>query len=120
MRITAPIIRSKRLCQKTANPDEQEIWALGGFDTQAGEYIVKVVSKKQTALPVTINFEGVKKLGEIAKVTTLWHSDPTAENSLDNPNEVVPQITELPVKGVGLACTLKPNSLTVIRIKAMK
>jgi hypothetical protein len=31
-------------------PDEQEIWALASFDTQDGEYIVKVVSQKQTAL----------------------------------------------------------------------
>ncbi len=105
---------------KVANPNEQEIWALAGFDAQAGEYIVKVVSKKQTALPVTINFEGVKKLGKIAKVTTLWHTDSAAENSLDNPNEIIPQTTEFQVKEIRFDCTLKPNSLTIIRIEAVK
>jgi len=105
---------------KVANPEDQEIWALAGFDTQAGEYIVKVVNRKQIAYPVIINFEGIKKLGNSAKVTMLWHSNPDAENSLDNPNEVVPQISEFPVKGVSLDYTLRPNSLTVIRIKATK
>jgi alpha-N-arabinofuranosidase len=105
---------------KVANPNEQEIWALAGFDAQAGEYIVKVVSKKQTALPVTINFEGVKKLGKKAKVTTLWHTDSAAENSLDNPNEIIPQTTEFQVKDIRIDYTLKPNSLTIIRIEAVK
>jgi alpha-L-arabinofuranosidase len=105
---------------KVANPEDQEIWALAGFDMQAGEYILKMVSSKKTELPVTLNFEGLKKLGKMAKVTTLWHTDPTAENSLDNPNEVVPQISEFPVKGVSIDYTLKPNSLTIIRIEAVK
>jgi alpha-N-arabinofuranosidase len=105
---------------KVANPEDQEIWALAGFDKQAGEYIVKVVSRKQIEFPVKLNFEGIEKLGKMAKVTTLWNSNPDAENSLDNPNEVVPQISEFPFKGVSLDYSLKPNSLTVIRIKAIK
>ena len=104
---------------KVTNPDEQEMWALAGFDTQTGEYIVKLVSRKQTALPVTINFEGIKKLGKIAKVTTLWHTDPAAENSLDNPREIIPQTTEFQVKDIRINYTLKPNSLTIIRIEAV-
>jgi alpha-L-arabinofuranosidase len=99
---------------------DQELWALAGFDIQAGEYIVKVVNRKPAALSVSLNFEGIKKLGKTAKVNTLWHTDPTAENSLDTPNEVVPQITEFPVKGVSIDYTLRPNSLTVIRIEALK
>ena len=104
---------------RAANLNDQEIWALAGFDMQRGEYIVKVVSKKQTEMSVTLKFEGVIKLGKTAKVITLWHSDPDAENSLDNPNEVVPQISEFPVKGMVIDYTLRTNSLTVIRIKAL-
>jgi len=103
-----------------AGNNYQEIWALAGFDIQAGEYIVKVVNRKQAELPVKFNFEGIKKLGKVAKVTTLWHTDPAAENSLDNPGEVVPQKTEFAVEGLNIEYTLRPNSLTVIRIQAVK
>ena len=102
---------------KSSGKDDQEIWALAGFDNQAGEYIVKVVNRKQAALPVTLNFEGIKKLGKVAKVTTLWHTDPAAENSLDNPGEVVPQNSEFQVTDVSIEYNLRPNSLTVIYIK---
>jgi len=105
---------------KPAGTNDQDIWALAGFDIQAGEYIVKVVNRKQAELPVKFNFEGIKKPGKVAKVTTLWHADPDAENSLDNPGEVVPQKTEFAVEGLNIEYTLRPNSLTVIRIKALK
>jgi hypothetical protein len=52
------------------------------------------------------------------KVTTLGHADATAENTLENPNLIMPVESELAVPGAEFSAVLTPNSLTVLRLPA--
>jgi alpha-N-arabinofuranosidase len=55
-------------------------------------------------------------LGNKARIITLTNPDPDAENSLDQPDAVVPRKGELPGIAPVFTCTLTPYSLTTLRI----
>jgi alpha-L-arabinofuranosidase len=64
-------------------------------------------------------FEGVKKLAVQALVTVLTGESLEKMNSLDLPLAISPVTQPMAVKGKKINISLKPNSLTVIRV-AMK
>ena len=73
-----------------------------------------------TAEPVTgrITLKGLTGLGRTAKVITLGHTDATAENTLENPDVVVPTESQMAVSGSEFSATFAPNSLTILRLPA--
>jgi alpha-L-arabinofuranosidase len=92
------------------------VYALGGRDEKSGQIIIKAVNPGSEPLDTTIRIEGAKKLKPKARVITLAGEKPTDENTLDKPNQVVP--VESLFEGVGpeFRYTLKPYSLTILRI----
>lgn len=65
------------------------LFASSVLDKNEGTVIVKVVNTSKTAQDISINLNGLK--GEHAAETiTLTYNDMDAENTLDNPNRIVP------------------------------
>ena len=65
------------------------LFASSVLDKNEGTIIVKVVNSSKTPQNVSINLNGLK--GELAAETiTLTYNDMDAENTLDNPNRIVP------------------------------
>ncbi len=66
------------------------LFASAVTDRNTREVIVKVINTGKTPQPVSINLLGMK--GErTAATVTLTSDDPDAENTLDNPERIVPQ-----------------------------
>lgn len=99
-------------------PKSAELFALGGFEQKSGDVLLRVVNRAATPREVQIQIQGVPARTLLAKVTTLTHEDPTAENTVDNPDTVRPAETMLDHAGAEFAYTFKPCSFTLIRLRA--
>jgi alpha-N-arabinofuranosidase len=95
-----------------------QVFALAGLDHGAGEVILKTVNRAAKPQKVKVRMTGLGKIGSTAKITTLSHQDPTAENTLDDPDVVVPVTSELANVGSEFTLNLAPHSLVIARFKA--
>ncbi len=89
------------------------------WDEPTQSYIVKALNTSDTARPLMVEFKGLNsdsKLG--SKVTcTMFHSDdPDAENTLDNPYDIVPKDSELVMNGMSLQTELPAQTFAVYRL----
>ncbi len=89
------------------------------IDKNTNEAIIKVVNSAPVEKETCFAFEGVKKLGVQALVTVLTGESLEKVNTLDLPLAISPVTAPMAVKGKKINISLKPNSLTVIRV-AMK
>ena len=109
------------------NEDQNGLFASAVLDKNTGEYIVKVANTSSTAQPFDIRLAGLKKKETIASatVTTLSSPDPDAENSLENPDLIVPVTTEISNSSLGSTekgvftynTSLEPNTFYVFKFK---
>ncbi|HBI57787.1 MAG TPA: alpha-L-arabinofuranosidase [Porphyromonadaceae bacterium] len=110
------------------NEDQNGLFASAVIDKETGEYIVKVANTSDTPQEVTINLNGLKKKGQditAATVTTLSSDDINADNSLDNPDRVVPVTKAIPAGELGAVTkgvftyntTLAPKTFNVYNFK---
>ena len=99
-----------------AEPKERDLFALAGLDQHSGEIILKIINRAAVSRIVTIKLDGSGPLATKARVITLSHDDPTAENSLDDPGVLVPRETAVAIPGPEFLHTLPANSLTVLRL----
>lgn len=109
------------------NEDQNGLFASAVLDKNTGEYIVKVANTSSTAQPFDIRLAGLKKKESIASatVTTLSSPDPDAENSLENPDLIVPVTTEISNSSIGSTekgvftynTSLEPNTFYVFKFK---
>lgn len=86
------------------NKDQNGLFASAVLDKKTGEYIVKVANTSDSAQPVTINLNGLKKKGHeitLATVTTLSSADSDAENSLEAPEKIIPVTSAIPAAELG-------------------
>jgi len=96
------------------------LYASAAADNGDGSVIVKVVNTGKTTQPVSVNLKGMK--GErTAQTTTLTCTDMDAENTLEEPEKIVPKTGTLTCKA-GKKCTviedeIAPMTFRVYRIK---
>ncbi len=96
----------------------QQLYALAGMDNAKKELVVKIVNPTADSVNGTITINGISNLGKNAKVFTLGHASITAENTLENPNEVKPVEKTISISGPEFKYEFSPNSLTILRIAA--
>ena len=96
----------------------QQLYALSGMDNAKKELVVKVVNPTAESVNGSITINGISNLGKNAKVITLGHANSTAENTLENPNEVKPVEKTISITGLEFKYDFSPNSLTILRIAA--
>ena len=65
------------------------LFASSVFDKATGEVIVKVVNTSDTPQPLSIQLNGMKGVRK-AEIITLTHDGMDDENSLDNPEKIIP------------------------------
>ena len=80
------------------------------------DVVVKLVNYSGSPRAVKLSLAGAKNLGKIGKALTMASADLNAQNSLQEPKKLTPQVSTFPVSGSVVNYTLAPNSLTVLRV----
>jgi len=99
------------------DPKSQGLFALAGIEATSGDVILKVVNRSATACPTAFSLKGLAQIQPKAVVTTLASDDPMVENTVDEPDAIVPVSSEFAQAGANFTCTLRPYSFTLLRLK---
>ena len=77
------------------------LFASAVWDNNTKEYIVKVINTSDKAQPVTLDFKGLKKKDKLTngKCITFHSANPDADNTVDNPNVVLPKESKVSIEG---------------------
>ncbi len=97
-------------------PTNAEVYALGGFDKQKKQVVLKLVNRAAEFSTVKVNLVQLGAMRTIAEITILSNDDAAAENSIDDLHLIEPRRSTAPIDGSSFSYTLRPNSLTVLRI----
>jgi alpha-N-arabinofuranosidase len=87
------------------------------WDENAREVIIKAVNVSEQPLTAMIDFGGTPvRLGNTMKAIVLSSEKLTDENTLEEPDKIVPQETIAKISGTGFDVEFKPYSFTLLRI----
>jgi alpha-L-arabinofuranosidase len=77
----------------TGADGQNGLFASAVLDKENNQYIVKVINVSETAQPLNIKFEGMKKNEKLSsgRVIKLQTDDVLKENSIENPNLITPK-----------------------------
>ena len=90
------------------------LYASACYDKPSKDYIVKIGNNSNEPQQLTINFKGIKSLGN--GTATILHSDNLLqENTIDNKFAVVPKTSEIKVTGNTLTITIPAKTFAVYR-----
>lgn len=93
------------------------LFASAVWDNDTKEYIVKVINTSDKAQPVTLEFAGMKKKETLAggKCIT-FHSDQLeADNTVDNPNVVLPKESAVSIEGKVLNAEIGAKTFVIYK-----
>ena len=93
------------------------LYACASRDDQTGDVIVKVVNASAQPLNTELDLSGANNLTGHGNAIVLTAANPTDENSLDDPTNVVPRTGEVNFHGTSLTRAFPANSFTVLRLK---
>ena len=99
----------------TGAEGQNGLFASAVYDSETDRVYVKVINVSDQAQPVTISFEGLKKKEFLKGVEVVsYHSDdPDADNTLDEPEKIVPVTSSLDFQGKVLETTVSPQTFMV-------
>jgi alpha-L-arabinofuranosidase len=93
------------------------IYASSALDKNKNEIILKIVNTSDVSKKIAYRFNGLKSSDRKGTQTVLKSDNPDQENTLDNPNAVVPVTTEIKVTGNTLEVELAPKSFSLFTVK---
>jgi len=93
------------------------IYASSALDKNKNEIILKIANTSTETHKVSYTFNGLKKADRKGTNTLLISTDPDAENTLDNPEIIVPKVKEINVSGNTFEVELAPKSFNLYTIK---
>ncbi len=99
----------------TGAEGQNGLFASAVLDSGNGQVYVKVINVTDEAQPVKINFEGLKKREVLRGVEAVsYHSDDLdADNTLEEPERIVPVTLPLDFEGKALETTVGPRTFMV-------
>ena len=99
----------------TGAEGQNGLFASSVYDADKNQVYIKVINVSDDAQPVKINFEGLKKKEVLKGVAAVsYHSDDLdADNTLDEPEKIVPQTAALDFEGKALEVTVAPKTFMV-------
>lgn len=106
-----------------ANPTpkgEDGVFASAVFDKNTNEYIVKVINTTEKAKQVNIVLDGLKKMESYIPTQTLDCSEFALENSVENPNAIVPQNGYVTAEGNTIKANIAGKNFVVFKAKKIK
>ena len=99
----------------TGAEGQNGLFASSVYDADKNQVYIKVINTSDEAQPVKINFDGLKKKEVLKGVHAVsFHSDDLdADNTLDEPEKIVPQTSPLQFEGKALEVTVAPKTFMV-------
>jgi alpha-L-arabinofuranosidase len=94
----------------------ESMYAVASRAEPSGDVILKVVNAAAEPRDVRISLAGLAGKVKSGTVTVLASADPADENSLDEPNKVVPKESPLASAGANFVHSFPGNSVSVIRL----
>lgn len=97
------------------------LFASAVWDEPTQTYIVKIANTSDKAQAINLEFKGLKKsekLGE-GKLITLHSDNLDAENTLDNPNAIVPKESAVNIEGNTLSTEIGAMTFAVYKFKKL-
>jgi len=112
-----PLTMNKKVV--AGDDDQNGLFASAVYDKATDSYIVKVVNVGKEAQQINLQFAGMKKSQQFqsAKQILLSHSEMDDENSLDQPEKIVPVESAIEVNGQTLSVELPATSFAVYILK---
>ncbi len=103
-----------------ANPTpkgEDGIFSSAVYDKDKNEYIVKVINTTEQPKTISIKLNGIK--GNIGNVNTITLdcSDYDMENTVDNPNAIVPMEGTIKAEGSAINATVAGKNFVIYKVK---
>ncbi len=99
-------------------PETSDVFASSGYDTAKNEVVVKLVNSTSETKAFGVSMSGLSRIGTKATMTVIRSDDPQANNTLLEPNKVVPAVSTIAWPPVNGKVTLGSNALAIIRFKA--
>lgn len=93
------------------------IYASSALDKTKNEIILKIANTSDVAKKINYSFNGLKAAERNGTQTTLKSENLDQENTLDNPNAVVPTTNEIKMAGNTLEVELAPKSFSLFTLK---
>ncbi len=93
------------------------IYASSALDKTKNEIILKIANTSDVAKKINYSFNGLKAAERNGTQTILKSDNPDQENTLDNPNAVIPTTKDIKVSGNTLEVELAPKSFNMYTIK---
>jgi alpha-N-arabinofuranosidase len=104
----------------SATPEElRHLYASAALDAATGDVIVKLVNATGRDSAARVDLAGVQQLGK-ATLTLLHSGDLHDENTMDSPDRVAPDESEVTPEGTSVAFELPANSFGVLRVAASR
>ena len=94
----------------------QRQYALAGLDRSTDEVIVKVINAEEVPMPVKFNFRNVQ-FEPVGRKISLWANSKYDENTFEDRNRIVPVEDVFNNVENNMELTLRPLSMTVLRLK---
>jgi alpha-L-arabinofuranosidase len=99
----------------TGAEGQNGLFASSVYDAENGQIYVKVINVSDHEQPISITFDGLKKNEALKGMTAVsYHSDDLdADNTLDEPEKIVPVEVPLDFEGRNLEATVAPKTFMV-------
>lgn len=99
----------------TGADGQNGLFASSVLDAGNGRIYVKIANVSDSVQPVRIDFDGLRRK-EVMKgvgIVTYHSDDPDADNTLDDPEKIVPKTAALDFEGRSLSTEIGPKTFTV-------
>ena len=99
----------------TGADGQNGLFASSVLDAGNGRIYVKIANVSDSVQPVRIDFDGLRRK-EVMKgvgIVTYHSDDPDADNTLDEPEKIVPKTAALDFEGRSLSTEIGPKTFTV-------
>ena len=99
----------------TGAEGQNGLFASSVLDAGNGRIYVKIANVSDSVQPVRIDFDGLRRK-EVMKgvgIVTYHSDDPDADNTLDEPEKIVPKTAALDFEGRSLSTEIGPKTFTV-------
>jgi alpha-N-arabinofuranosidase len=93
------------------------LYASAALDKNSREIIVKMVNTTGNTQVQKLSLQSSKKTASKARIIILQNDQPASVNSLAQPSTIKPVEEEIALKGKTMTLSIKPYSLSVIKIK---
>lgn len=95
------------------------LFASSVWDKNNNTYIVKVINVSEVPQPITLNFQGLKKKSEltIGKVITFTTDDILKDNTVDEPENIIPKENNIAIEGNVLNTEIAAHTFAIYKFK---